>query len=230
MTAIGFSLSVDHLLRQRQIKLGEGDGLHDRAEGLHRSLDLQFGRRAELQPFDVLGRMDRPHAVGDIAKAIVPVAQQYETLLFGQRRKPIHRRSVEDAKHERPAVEDERQHDRAESSVVFVELPLGRQPHIDRAELDLLGLLRGAAELVVGKDHHPDCAVGAFGDPARELLGRDIRRMVLLGEMGKPQRQRRRPARDMGRGQRRRGGGGSDELSAVHDVLPRKPVLAFEAA
>ena len=126
-------LAVDDFLRERKIEFREGDRLHAGAERFHRRLDLQFRRRAQFQALDVVGRVDRAHAVGDVAEAVVPVAQQNEALRLGERRQPCHRRPVEDAKHESPAVEDERQHHGAEGLVELVELALRRQPHVDRA-------------------------------------------------------------------------------------------------
>jgi hypothetical protein len=67
-------LTVHDFLRQRQIKLREGDRLHDCAQRLQGSLDLQFGRRAKFQALEILRRIDWPQAVGDVAKSIVPIA------------------------------------------------------------------------------------------------------------------------------------------------------------
>ena len=215
-------LAVDHLLREREIKLRERDRLHDGAERLHRGLDLQFGRGAQFQSLDVVGRVDRAHAVGHVAKAVVPVAQQDETLLLGERGEPIHRRPVEHPVDVGGAVEHEREHHGGEREVVFIQLPLRRQPHVDGAELDLLGLLRRPAQHVVGKDVDFDRAVRARLDPARELLGGDVRRMIFLGEMRPAQRQRRRRARHIGSRQAqpgKAGAGGLEERSAIHGFL-----------
>ena len=133
-------------------------------------------------------------------------------------------------KHELPAVEDERQHHRAESLVELVELALCRQSHVDRSQLDLLGLLGRTAELVVGKDHDPDRAVGALLDSICELPGGDVGGVILLREMREAQRQRRR-ARDIGRRERQYGGAhaGLQKLSAIHDILPDRSIDAFVA-
>ena len=126
--------------------------------------------------------------VRQISKAIFPVAQQDEALLFGERSQPVHGWAVEDRKGISRAIENEGKHDRTKGFVVFVELTLGRQSDIDRTELNLLRLLRRPAELVVGEDYDFDRAIGAFLDLARKLLGSDIGRMGLVGKMRKAHR------------------------------------------
>src|SRR3984957_2411245 len=88
-------LAVDHLLRQREVELGERDRLDDAADRLERGLDLQLGRRAQLEALDVGWRVDRAHFVGHFAKAVPPVAQRDDALPRALRREPIHRRPVE---------------------------------------------------------------------------------------------------------------------------------------
>ena len=60
------------------------------------------------------GRIDRAHDIGDVAKAVIPIAQQDEALLFGQRREPRHRRAVEHAEGVLRTIPNERQHHRRE--------------------------------------------------------------------------------------------------------------------
>jgi len=50
---------------------------------------------------------------------------------------------------------------RGKRGVVFVQLALRRQAHVDRAELDLLGLLGRAPQHVIGKDIDLDLPAGA---------------------------------------------------------------------
>jgi hypothetical protein len=84
----GILLAVDDFLRQREIEFGKRDRLHDRAKRFHRSLDLQLGRRADLQAGDIFRRIDRPYAVRQVAESVFPIAQQDEALLLGKRREP----------------------------------------------------------------------------------------------------------------------------------------------
>ena len=215
-------LAVHDFLRQRQVELRKCNRLNDCAKRLQRGLDLQFRRRAQFQAFDVIGRIDRAYAVGDVAEAVFPVAQQDETLCLRERREPVHRRTVKHAKGVLRAVENEGQHDGGERNVVFVELALRGQPHVDGAELDLLRLLRRTAKHIIGEDVDLDRAAGARVDAACKLLGGNVRRVILLGKMCKPQGHRRGPGRRVWFRQRQ--GRSSDacpeESPTVHDILP----------
>src|SRR5262249_41041836 len=88
-------------------------------------------------------------------------------------------------------VKDKRQHDGCESFVIFVQLSLRWQSHVEGAELDLLRLLGRAAKYVVGEDIDLDSTAGALFNAAGKLLGRDVRRMILSGKMRKAHGQRR---------------------------------------
>jgi hypothetical protein len=88
-------LSIDRLLGKRLIEFGKGNSLNGRAKRFHRGLKLDFMRSPQLQPLHIIGNVDGANAICNVAKSIVPVPKDDKALLFGQRREPLHARSIQ---------------------------------------------------------------------------------------------------------------------------------------
>ena len=175
-----------------------------------------------FNPATSSGALIGANAIRQVAETVFPIAQENEALLLGERREPLESGPVEHAVNMLRTVENEGQRHGGKGGVVFVELALRRQSHVDRAELDLLGLFRRPAQHVIRKNVDLDRAVGALANPAGKLLGSDMGGMILLREMRKAQGHRTGAARNVRSGERDAGDAGArfQECSSVHAILP----------
>ncbi len=124
-------------------------------------------------PFEVVGRVDRAHVVGDLAEAVLPHADQLVALLLGHRRQLGPDDLLGDAGHMRPVLDQVRHVEQPELRHHGRHDGRGLR-EIERAELQLLQHLLIGAELA--RAVHVDLGLIAqrLVDPLGPLLGRQV--------------------------------------------------------
>ena len=175
-------LPVHDALLERGVDLGERHRLGrcaERREGLDEQRVLDH---AQLQAGEVLGRVDRPAAVGDLTEAVLPEAQPDQPLLRQLGHQLLAERAVQQRIGLLALVEQERQVDQAERLQPGA-ADQGRgvgHGHLERAALQRRDHGHVVAERAAGEQLDLDLAAALLLHQLAELLHRLGLRVIVV--------------------------------------------------